>query len=411
MDKKTFYIILIILMITLISACKKYEPVSLVFKNVNIIPMTEETVFENYSVYTSEGKIKAIGKFEELEYPRDTIIIDCQGKYLAPGFGDMHVHTHYIEEATLFLANGVTLIRNMWGNPQHLKMKKKIQNRQFLGPELFTTGPLIDGKGAIWPGSFIITDPKEVAGAITKMKQEGYDAIKVYDKLMPKVYDEILKTAKSLDIPVVGHVPVGVKHAIESGQYSIEHFKGYNMNSKASIDLTVQSGVWNCPTLIVMKNYSNVHLLKTKEIPELKYVHPDRLKSWKQRYSYYMNFEGSKRFLKALYDKGANIVSGTDVGNPYVIAGFSLHEEFQYMNDAGLTPYQVLLTTTINPAKMLGIENRVGTIEIGKDADLVLLAKNPLLDIKNTKMIAGVMTKGVWLSEKKLKSMLDKIAR
>ena len=172
MDKKTFYIILIILMITLINACEKYEPVSLLFKNVNVIPMTEERIFENYSVYTSEGKIKAIGKFEELEYTIDSIILDCQGKYLLPGFGDMHVHADYIEEATLFLANGVTLIRNMWGRPQHLQIKKKIQNRQLLGPELFTTGPLIDGKGAIWPGSFIITDSKEVTDAITKMKQE-----------------------------------------------------------------------------------------------------------------------------------------------------------------------------------------------------------------------------------------------
>ena len=325
----------------------------------------------------------------------------------------MHVHAGYIEEATLFLANGVTLIRNMWGNPQHLQMKKKIQNRQIPGPELFTTGPLIDGRGAYWPGSFIITDPNKVAGAITKMKQDGYDAIKVYDRLLPEVYDEIIKTAKNLDIPVVGHVPfsVGLKHVIDSGQYSIEHFTGYNTKSKDIIDLTVQSGVWNCPTLIVMKKYSNVQLLKTKEIPELKYVHPDLLRSWKQAYNYYMNFVGSKRFLKTLYDEGANIVSGTDVGNPYVIAGFSLHEEFQYMNDAGLTPYQILLTTTVNPAKMLGIEDRVGTIEIGKDADLVLLAKNPLLDIKNTKMISGVMTKGVWLSEEQLKGMLDKIAR
>lgn len=392
---------------------KKYNPVNLVFKNPTIIPMTEEIIIENYSVYVSEGKIKAIGKLEELNYPPETIIIDCCKRYLLPGFGDMHVHTYYNEEAVLFLANGVTLVRNMWGSPQHLNMKKKIQNREFLGPELFTTGPLIDGTGAYHPGSFIITDPKEVPGVIKKMKQDGYDAIKVCDKLSTEVYDEIIKTARKLDIPVVGHVPrmVGLKHVIESGQYSIEHFDGYSLllEMKEEIDLTVESGVWNCPTLVVKEKYSNINVLKTKEIPELKYVHPDQVKSWEKLQAYFMDFKGSKRLLKTLYDKGANIVSGTDAGNPYVIAGFSLHEEFQYMNDAGLTPYQVLLTATVNPAKMLGIENRSGTIEIGKDADFVLLNRNPLLDIKNTKTILGVMTKGLWLSRPYLQSKLNEI--
>jgi len=117
-----------------------------------------------------------------------------------------------------------------------------------------------------------------------------------------------------------------------------------------------------------------------------------------------------EKLLKVLYDKGARIVAGTDTGNPFVIAGFSLHEEFQYMNEAGLTPYQVLLTTTKNAAEMLGYEKRLGTIEAGKDADLVLLDKNPLGDIKNTKTIAGVMVKGVWLPKEQLQSMLAEVA-
>jgi imidazolonepropionase-like amidohydrolase len=80
------------------------------------------------------------------------------------------------------------------------------------------------------------------------------------------------------------------------------------------------------------------------------------------------------------------------------------------MNEAGLTPYQVLLTTTKNAAEMLGYEKRLGTIEKGKDADLVLLDKNPLGDIKNTKTIAGVMVKGVWLPKEQLQSMLAEVA-
>jgi hypothetical protein len=211
---------------------------------------------------------------------------------------------------------------------------------------------------------------------------------------------------------VVGHVPtlVDLDHAINSGQLSIEHFKGYNLVSESDeiIDLTVQSGVYNCPTFIVFDKLRNIAKLNNK-IPEFRYVHPDLAKKWTNGgvYSPLTGYE----LVKTLVNKGARIVSGTDCGNYYVISGFSLQEELGLMQDAGLTPYQVLMTTTVNPAKMLGIADRLGTVEPGKDADLVLLDKNPLDDVRNVKTIEGVMVKGLWLSKEELAKMLEDLAK
>ncbi len=376
-------------------------------------------VLEGYSVYVKNGKIEAIGRFEDLVFSKEAEIIDAEGKYLLPGFSDMHVHVSDSEERILYLANGITLIRNMWGTPEHLAAYKKFEEEKTPHPELYTTGPLIDGKRSIWPGSLIIEDPDEVAEAISKMKADGYNAIKVYDKLTLSVYNEIIEEADRVDLPVVGHVPgaIGIRKVIESGQLSIEHLTGYSLSSANSsidpdiIELTIESGIWNCPTLVVYYKYANLAEIKSEPNDQLKYVPPGIVEGyWRSADQVSVPIESYRKILKILFDNGARIVAGTDAGNPYVIAGFSLHEEFQYMNSVGLTPYQVLLTTTKNAAEMLGYEKRLGTTEAGKDADLVLLDKNPLEDIANTSSIAGVMTKGVWLPKEQLQRMLDDLA-
>ena len=102
-------------------------------------------------------------------------------------------------------------------------------------------------------------------------------------------------------------------------------------------------------------------------------------------------------YMKAFHDAGGKIVSGTDAFMDEIPAGISLHETLQIMVEAGLTPYEALKTATVNPANMLEINERIGTIEVGKEADFILLGGNPLEDIANTLDIHGVMTKGRWL--------------
>lgn len=393
--------------------------VYLVYKDVNLIPMTSEKIIESVSVHISNGKIIAIDKYSNLELPEYFRIIDGRGKYLTPGFSDMHVHLQQPEDLDLFIVNGVTTVRNMWGSPEHLKGRKDIKNGKIIGPELFTTGPLIDGPNMIWPDSFVLSAKEDVEKAIRSMKKDGYDFIKVYDGLSLGVYSEIIRVAKDINIPVVGHVPkyVGLTKVIQSGQQSIEHLNGYHYKYKdkyndikeQEIQMTIDSGLWNCPTIIVLKTISLIATINKKDFPELKYVNPTTVKYWSGRRSYKYNYIKAQSFIYNLYKQGGLIVSGTDANNPFIIAGFSLHDELKLLNEAGLTPFEVLLTTTVNPSLMLGISDRTGTIEVGKDADLVLLNKNPLDDITNTKTIAGVMSKGRWFPKEKIDKILKNV--
>lgn len=430
MNYKIGKILLTILIFVITPSCKTkknhFDCPDLLIKNINIIPMYDEVVLRNMDVYIKNGIIEEIGKIDNIKIPKDTIKIDGSGKYLTPGFSDMHVQIENKEYLSLFLANGVTLVRNMWGYPEHIEGRDKIKSGNLLGPELFTAGPLIDGRNSYWPGSTIITDPDRVELSIRQIKESGYDFIKIYDLLSRDIYTKIMKVAKKYNMQVVGNIPFSIefKDAVNSNMHSIEQFSGYKLSVKSiddlsdEIDLTVESGIWNCPTLVSMKNsetllrkYIDPELFTEDNNPEMKYISPDEIYWWKKETGKRLSYEKSKILLRKLNEGGANIVSGTDQGMPYIFPGFSLHDELELMTEAGLTPYQALLTTTLNPAIMMNIDDRLGSVKIGNEADLVLLDKNPLDDIRNTRTIYGVVTKGRWLSGRKIKEMLDEVEK
>jgi imidazolonepropionase-like amidohydrolase len=415
--RKPIVILFYISILMFFSSCNKckIDNQTTIFKDVNIIPMCNDSILYGHSVLVKDGKIVDISFFKEMDIPEDAQIIDGKEKYLIPGLCDMHVHIADVDDRILYVANGVTLIRNMSGFPYHLELREKIKEKRLIGPEIYTTGLLIDGSDPYWPkASIVINDKEKVYEVLSQMKNDGYDAIKIYERLTKEVYDEIIRVAKKLEMPVVGHVPylVGLKEVLISGQTSIEHLDDYGnyYSDEQIISETVKSGIWNCPTLMVLKNYENLDSLKENPPFEIKYVYPSLVEYWKSLNQLDMGFANKLKLLNTLTNNKANIVAGTDAGTAFVVNGFCLHDELSLMQDAGLTPYQILISATINCAKMLGYESRLGTIEKGKDADLVLLMNNPLEDIKNTKSIAGVMTKGNWYPKKELNSMLEKVA-
>lgn len=415
-------ILLFTLSCTTVDLTIRADAKDIVFKDINLIAMTSRKVEEKKSVYISNGIIKQIGNFNDLDFPEDAAIVDALGRYLLPGFNDMHVHTYDIKDFSLYIASGVTTVRHMSGEDIHLERKEQLQNRSIQGPHLYTSGPLTDGPGAHWPGSKIITDPDKVEDYIIQLKEDGYDFVKVYEKLNREVFYKIMKVAGEYDMPVAGHIPKSVfaSEAIDLGMTSVEHFEGYDIWATGEsmdeiVRLTAKSGIWNCPTLILLRN-TEEHRRQTEKysiesIPELKYVDPENIDYWKKGWEFNYFYKEKVQFLKLIYKAGANIVSGTDQGffNPYIVPGFGLHTELELMNKAGLTPYDVLVTTTVNPAIMLGIEDKAGTIEVRKMADMVLLDKNPLEDIKNTTTIRGVMIRGEWFDRKRLDKMLQAV--
>lgn len=409
--KKVLLVCLMVISVFLNIGCSNSNDNSslTVFKNVNIIPMNRESVLKDYNVVIKDGKIVKLGKSWKTRVPKNSMVIDGKGKYLMPGLTDMHVHWWQgDDELILYLANGVTTIRDMFGNFGKLKHRERIEEGEILGPRVYISTPLIDGYSPIWPGSLVVTNPEDVEQLITSFKKMGYDFIKIYEKLTIDVYDSIIKSAEKEDIPVVGHVPslVGIEKVIQSGQKSIEHLSKYYDSDKL-YDMTVENNVWNCPTIVVYSNFNRS--LAKEEIEGVEYIHPVVIKAWEggmNMGSSIIETDGLKHITKSLHDKGGKILLGTDANNPFIVPGFSIHDELYNFVEIGLTPYEALRTGTYNAAEFLNVLDESGTVEIGKNADLVLLNGNPLEDITNMKKIEGVMVRGKWISKSEIDKML-----
>ncbi len=429
------------------------SPPLVAFENVNVIPMdsvpsdsilADGGVVEDQTVIVRQGIIETIGDSDQVQIPPDALVVDGRGKYLMPGLVDMHIHIEYENDLLLLVANGVTSIRNMWGNtdkkirfgmPDQLALRRQIEQGSLFGPTIYTTGPVMEGDPPNHPLMTVFKSPQEARQSVAWQSAQGYDFVKVYDHLSPETYQAIIKAAREQDMPVVGHVPfaVGLEGVLASGQHTIEHLTGYIDPDAVEFIIpadrlaeyavrTQRAGVWNCVTL---SEYP-----KSKETPEgfqrlqdqpgMIYVSPGT-----RLFSPFLYLMASKshtyagadypqriaalnrQMVQALHEAGAGILLGTDAAQAYHLPGFSVHEELAYLVEAGLSPYEALAASTINAAQALGKLDELGTLETGKRADMVLLEKNPLDDVSNVRERAGVMLRGRWLSEAQLQSMLD----
>ena len=236
------------------------------FEDVDVVPMDTERVLEDQTVLVVDGRIAAIGPADTVDVPDGALRVRGRGRYLMPGLADMHVHCWTEEEHLLFLANGVTTVRNMWGAPHHLEWRRRAEAGELEGPTVYTTGPLIDGDPPHWPGSVVVTDPEAARAEVARQKAAGYEAVKVYSRLSRECYDAIVEAAREHGLRVDGHVPgaVGIERALEARQDSIEHLEGYFLWDGAPpagpydgwVRATLEAGTWNCVTLVVIERLS-----------------------------------------------------------------------------------------------------------------------------------------------------------
>jgi imidazolonepropionase-like amidohydrolase len=417
------------------------------FVDVTVLPMDSERLLEHQTVLIRNGSIERIGNSRQVEVPQDALVIDGGGKYLMPGLVDMHVHIEYPNDLLLFVANGVTGVRNMWGNtdrklwfglPDQLEMKKQISDGSLFGPTIYTAGPIMEGEPVNHPLMQSFTSPEAAAQAIASQKKQGYDFIKVYDHLSPDVYEAIVKSAKEQGMSVAGHVPyaVGLDRVLSGGQLTIEHLTGYVdadavkfLIPEDQLDeyarLTKEAGVWNCVTL--------TEYPKSKQTPEVfdqlqrqpgmiyqspatrllspfMYLMASRSHTYEAADYPQRVAELNRKMVQALHQAGAGILLGTDAAQAYHLPGFSVHEELAALVDAGLSPYEALAAGTRNAALALGKEDQFGLVAEGQRANLLLLTANPLQDVENVQRRAGVMLRGRWYSSQDLQSMLDQLS-
>ncbi|HVR41776.1 MAG TPA: amidohydrolase family protein, partial [Thermoanaerobaculia bacterium] len=401
---------------------------TIAFRNVSVIPMTANKVVEKQTVVVRDGKIVSIGK----SAPKDATVIDGTGKFLIPGLAEMHGHipppkSEMIDEVLLeYVANGITTVRGMLGQPGQLELREQAKKGEIVSPHLYLAGPSFNDQS--------INSTDEAIEKVMQQKQEGWDLLKVHPGLTRAEYDAMAKTAHEQGMRFGGHVPadVGLLHAIESGQETFDHIDGYveylkgdagPVDEKQLADVvkkTKDAGAWIVPTSALWEViFDTIPLDTLKAYPELKYVSQKTVDNWSKLYEGRLTsiprdvaknvIANRVRILRALHEGGVRILMGTDAPQQFSVPGFSLHRELLRMRDAGMSNYEILRSGTVNVGEYFRKQDSFGTIEPGKRADLVLLDANPLTDITNVAKIAGVLVGTKWYSRADLDARLAKI--
>ncbi|WP_227740411.1 amidohydrolase family protein [Salegentibacter sp. BLCTC] len=289
---------------------------------------------------------------------------------------------------------------------------------------------LIDGSNA----NMTATTPSDGRQTVRLAKGEGYEFIKVYSQLNIETYKAIIDEAEKQGIKVVGHVPAAfegkpaedffvphfglIAHAEElskqTEEFSFEKAQEYARLAK-------KNGTWLIPNLsnLVYIAKQARSLDSVLNLKSFKFVHPLMQSKWIESNQYYQGTNAKRiayfdklvdfhvKVVKAFKKEGVPMVTGTDAGTSGIVWGFSLHDELKLLVEAGLTNEEALASATRLGAEWLEIDDKIGTIEKGKFADLILLDKNPLKNINNTRKISGVFINGKWIDENKLDDMLS----
>ncbi len=423
-------------------------PTMYAIKNVDIITMAAtNTIVANATVVIANNHIQSING----TIPKNATIIDGKGKWLIPGLIDAHVHLptdayfgqkrplqipdlvfNTQDVMTPLIANGVTTVVDLDSKMETFGQKKAIERGDIIGPRIALAALINGGNGQ----GRLANTPEEGRILVRNAKAEGYDCIKVYSKLNIETYKAIIDESYKQGLQTIGHIPNAFQGKLE--QAFVPHFgmvahaeefsknaDGFSWHEATKFaKLSKDNGTWLSPTLTAMVWIAKqTHSIDSiKNLPSLKYVHPLLQSKWLTANNYVKNasaenatyFDSMVMFhfqlVKAFKEAGVPIVAGTDAGVSGVVAGFSLHDELALLVQAGLTPHEALNAATLLAAQWLGVDKQIGSIETGKLADLVLLDQNPLINIQNTRKIAGVFVNGKWLNKTKINTMLTDLA-
>ncbi|MDF2159099.1 amidohydrolase family protein [Algoriphagus sp. CAU 1675] len=408
---------------------------SYLIQNVNLIPMSGDTVLANTQVKIVNGIIEEIGNQLEAD---NLEIIDAQGAFLSPGLMDLHVHVWDRYELGLYLANGITAIRNLWGQPQHLRLKKAIDQGEILSPLFFTSGPKLTGPDYLGDDNLQLTSPEQAKEKIAFYKKRGYDFIKTYNGLTEELFEAVMEQSEIEGLDLVAHPSAELPYefhfdpqiiTIEHAEDIVQQPLAYQLDT-AKLEEVVAGFAAHpntalCPTLVV---YYNIYRLLTEEgilnEKELAYMNPlirrvdskAQFERWKntkkQDPSIVEQIKKQHEFhilaIRKLHESKVNIVCGTDAGIGVTLPGYSIHQELEFYTEAGMSNYEALKTATVNPSKTHDFLKNMGTIEEGKIANLVLTRENPLQDLSTLRKPQFVMVQGRKISRKTLDEFEEK---
>jgi len=437
--------------------------------NAHVLSTDGTQMLSSQTVLIDKGIIVSVGK--DIETPKGSLVINAQGKYLIPGLIDSHVHlVESPNDLLLYLANGVTHIREMMGNKTHLQWRDEI-NKGRVGPRMFVASAKLQSTNWLvgwfnhWTRKDININSLEKANTILQsLKKQGFDAVKLGSLFDRDKYLAVNTASLNTDIPIIGHLTLSANlgDLWNSNQKELAHIEelvkaldreygGYDskvadeflafvlQRSTAIANNLFKNKIAVVTTLNLMESFPRQkHELKQvlSEI-QLSYVNPGiiegtpiatRALGWLPKVNHYrlnddyptQRLKGNKIYwqiyakanqilLKAMIQKNVTVLAGTDANNSVMVPGFSLHDEMVSLTQSGMNNTQALLSATAVPANWM--KEQSGIIKLGYKADLVLLNKNPLTNIENTKTIDTVIVDGKVLNRQKLDAMLNAVKK
>ncbi|HEY5762599.1 MAG TPA: amidohydrolase family protein, partial [Rhodocyclaceae bacterium] len=383
----------IIATLAALSTCGHALADTTAFVNVTVIPMDAAGARPAQTVIVVGDRISAIGDVDSTPVPQAALVVDGTERYLVPGFTEMHGHVpggnsdSLQRVLTLYIANGVTTVRGMLGQPSHLELRERIRSGEQLGPRLITSGPSFNGRSVAG-----------VEAAVTMVREQhaaGYDFLKIHPGLSLGEFEAIAATARELGIPFAGHVPedVGIETALAAGIATIDHLDGYmegllppNEDPSGGLGgffglfiadqaqtekiaaiaaMTAEAGTWNVATESLFAHVTSPDLV-TGELagrPEMRYMPEDSVSRWQAARDEVLadkNYDAGtarraleirRQLIRALRDAGAGLLLGSDSPQIFNVPGFALHHELEFLVEAGLTPFEALRAGTASPAE------------------------------------------------------------
>ncbi len=423
-------------------------------RNVTVIDPRSGKVVPQSTVLIVGDTIQKIGSVNSTIVPKNYQRVDGTGRYLIPGLWDCHVHLTKagVNSFPLFLANGVTSVRDMGSDPEEvMAWRRQIESGSLLGPRIKLSGRILESKanvdrmkreGGVEPVDrvrFPVANPADARMAIEQLKRMGVDHVKVRTVDDAETFTAMAAAAKSAGLKLTGHAVMSPRELVGKLQ-SVEHLLAYppldqmNETERRKLFRAMRDeGTWISTTLTniegsILVGYQRAKALLADERgqldPRRRYIGGYLLSDWREQVEEKNDPEQSKmegvlrnqltnfyRDFQQMREEGVKFLAGTDVAVAFIYPGFSMHQELEiYTSKLGFSPMETLRIATYNPAHFYEIEGKQGSIEIGQVADLVLLDRNPLEDIRNTRTVRAVISRGKLLNRSRLNQLLNETA-
>jgi imidazolonepropionase-like amidohydrolase len=369
-----------------------------------ILDMTARKPIIDGTVVVIDGRITALGPSGRVAVPPGATIVNAAGKTVMPGLWDMHAHFEQVEWGPIYLAAGVTTIRDVGNELEFIvAVRDAVAAGRGIGPRILLAG-IIDGPGPNGLGAIRAASPDEARRRVQRYHDAGFVQIKIYSSVAPDVLRAVATEAHRLGMTVTGHVPEGMNAfaAIDAGLDQINHAQYLTAVADSGPERLIaalrQHKTVIDPTLALYELLARSttqpiesfepgikKVARELETPLGGFGSSPEVAPMRRR-----QFDEEVALVGKLHRAGIPIVAGTDQSVP----GHSLHRELELYVRAGFSPLEALQAATIVPARAMRAESDSGTIEAGKRGDLIVLDGNPLDDIHNTRRIFRVVTGG-----------------